>query len=134
MTAALLDILLANQNQAPGDHEAILYASVHSHLTRLLNTRRGSLQHMPDYGLPDMTEIYQSLPYSVHQLVRAIHETISKYESRLSQIKVHYLPDQSQDGVIHIAVEGRVSQGQKISFATYFVSGDSVKVLAKEKL
>lgn len=31
--------------------------SVLDNMQRILNTRAGSLKHLPDYGLPDMTKI-----------------------------------------------------------------------------
>ena len=130
MNLALLDILCGKLTEQ-SDFESSLCESLQVHLTCLLNTRRGSLQHMPDYGLPDMTEIYKSLPYSVNQLINAIYETIAKYEPRLSQVKVQHLSNPYQDGVIHLAVQGKIFNGQKINFATYFISGAPVKILSE---
>ncbi len=42
-------------NQVSEEEQAIL--SVLDNMQRILNTRAGSLKHLPDYGLPDMTTI-----------------------------------------------------------------------------
>ena len=37
--------------------------SIMDHLNRLFNTREGSLPHLKDYGLPDISEIYRKMPH-----------------------------------------------------------------------
>ncbi len=44
--------------------------SVLDNLQRILNSRVGSLAHLPDYGLADMSVILQGLPASTHGLMR----------------------------------------------------------------
>jgi type VI secretion system protein len=36
--------------------------SVLDNMQRILNCRAGTLAHLPDYGLPDMTKILQGMP------------------------------------------------------------------------
>ncbi len=43
--------------------------SVLDNMQRILNTRAGSLKHLPDYGLPDLTKILQGMPGTAHVLV-----------------------------------------------------------------
>lgn len=62
--------------------------SIKEHLASLFNTRRESLSHLPDYGLPDISEICDNMPESVGMLQRAIKGTIEKYEPRLTQVQV----------------------------------------------
>jgi type VI secretion system protein len=38
-------------------------------MQRVLNCRAGTLAHLPDYGLPDMTKILQGMPGSAHELM-----------------------------------------------------------------
>lgn len=47
-------------NQVGEEEQVIL--SVLDNMQRILNTRAGSLKHLPDYGLPDMTTILQGMP------------------------------------------------------------------------
>jgi type VI secretion system protein len=52
--------------------------SIADHLWRMFNTRQGSLSHLPDYGLPDITEIYRKLPTSLKDLEQTNHTMTAK--------------------------------------------------------
>ncbi|MGJ3449113.1 type VI secretion system baseplate subunit TssE, partial [Enterobacter sp. PTB] len=52
--------------------------SVLDNLQRILNARAGSLAHLPDYGLPDMTLILQGMPGTVHALKSTLATTLLK--------------------------------------------------------
>jgi type VI secretion system protein len=41
-------------------------------MQRILNCRAGTLAHLPDYGLPDMTKILQGMPGTAHELMGAL--------------------------------------------------------------
>ena len=62
--------------------------SIVENLTKLLATRQGSVQHLPDYGLPDIMQIYVDSGYSFDPLKKHIRDTILKYEPRLSKVRV----------------------------------------------
>jgi type VI secretion system protein len=62
--------------------------SIVDNLDRLFNTRRGTIEHMPDYGLPDISEIYRDIPDSIPDLQSAIQQTVEKYEPRLTNVQV----------------------------------------------
>jgi type VI secretion system protein len=64
---------------------------VMDHLKLLLNTRRGGVPHLPEYGLPDISEVFQSFPESIEMLRRAIQATIEKYEPRLAGVAVRLM-------------------------------------------
>ena len=100
-----------------------LVKSVHSHLSRLLNSRQGCLKHLPDYGLPDVAEMYQGLPYSMPDLMQAIKKTIERYEPRLKHVTVNHAPIDDQDCVVHLQIKGQVGNGDQLKFDTYFLSG-----------
>lgn len=44
------------------DEENQLILSVLGNMQRILNCRAGTLAHLPDYGLPDMTRVLQGMP------------------------------------------------------------------------
>lgn len=102
--------------------------SIVSHLSRLLNARQGVLQHLPDYGLPDITEIYQGLPYSLDGLLANITELITKYEPRLHQIEVTPISVHDMDAILRLEIRGTADDGKTMRFATYFMSGGLAKV------
>ena len=132
MPLALFDILTSQfadgQSINNLDPEQQTYLSISSHLTRLLNSRQGSLQHLPDYGLPDITEIYQGLPYSVNQLTQAIKNTIEKYEPRLRNVYVSQNSDANKDYILHLLIRGEINGGKKLEFDTYFVNEGTAQI------
>jgi len=102
--------------------------SIGKHLTLLLNSRKGTLAHLPEYGLPDITSIYQNLPHSIHSFVESIRKTIMQYEPRLQNVKVQPLPIHQEDCIIRIQITGNVIFGELLHFESYFMSGGGVKL------
>ncbi|WP_414450848.1 type VI secretion system baseplate subunit TssE [Burkholderia sp. 22PA0099] len=64
------------------------FLSVRDNIECILNSRRGSLAHLPDYGLDDLSEIYRHLPSSTHRLQHAIEATLLAYEPRLKKVDI----------------------------------------------
>lgn len=62
------------------------FLSVQDNIQRILNSRRGGLVHLPDYGLGDLSRIYRHLPASAHTLKHEIETTLLRYEPRLKAI------------------------------------------------
>ncbi|MFH1096361.1 MAG: type VI secretion system baseplate subunit TssE [Candidatus Desantisbacteria bacterium] len=74
--------------QIMGEKDKSVVEAIQDHLILLLNTRQGSVSHLPDYGLPDLSIVYSSFPKSVEFLQRSIKDTIEKYEPRLQNVRV----------------------------------------------
>ncbi|VVN67502.1 type VI secretion system baseplate subunit TssE [Pseudomonas fluorescens] len=91
--------------------------SVLDNLQRILNSRAGTLGHLPDYGLPDMGLILQGLPGSAHDLMRSMGDTLLKYEPRLAAVNIELLP-QVQPGHLEYALDVRLKAGQRVTFGT----------------
>jgi type VI secretion system protein len=66
--------------------------SIRQHLRRLLTTRQGSVQALPDYGLPDLNDLNMSRSELTQACCRAIEHCITLYEPRLTQPVVQPLP------------------------------------------
>ena len=64
------------------------FLSVQDNIQRILNSRRNSLAHVPDYGLGDLSKVYRHLPASSHMLKREIETTLLAYEPRLKAIDI----------------------------------------------
>jgi type VI secretion system protein len=64
------------------------FLSVRDNIERILNSRRRSLAHLPDFGLDDLSEIYRHLPSSTHRLRNAIESTLLRYEPRLKSVEI----------------------------------------------
>ena len=94
--------------------------SVLDNLQRVLNTRAGSVAHLPDYGLPDMTQILQGMPGTVHALKTLLATVLLKYEPRIRAIDVVIL-EQTQPGELRYAIEAELQGGELVRFGTEFM-------------
>lgn len=110
------------------DDQTALKKSIQDHLEHLLNARQGVLPHLPDYGLPDLTAIYQEMPYSVDSLAESVKATLLRYEPRLVNIKVVPYPMAKGDFVLHFQIAGQMLSGEQLRFQTYFLSGGYASV------
>jgi type VI secretion system protein len=111
------------------DYKNSEFDTIKTHLNRLLNARAGSLIHMPDYGLPDVTEIYQDLPYSVITLIKAMETIIAKYEPRLQNVKIkHKKQIDRNDCVLQIEISATTIDNQTIDLNTYFNSAGGAEI------
>ena len=62
--------------------------SIIENLTLVLQTRQGSVQHLPDFGLPDIMQIYIDSGYTFEPLRKHLQEVILKYEPRIDKVRV----------------------------------------------
>jgi type VI secretion system protein len=89
-----------------GNPPSSLYEAIKDHLVVLLNTRRGSVSHLEDFGLPDLSDIYKGYPESLHYLGAEIKRTVEKYEPRLIQLKVELVSSSSDNFEANFAITG----------------------------
>lgn len=101
--------------------------SVLDNLQRILNSRAGSLSHLPDYGLPDMGLILQGLPATAHDLIGTMTDTLLKYEPRLAAISIELLP-QALPGHLEYALDLQLKDGQRVNFGTSLAAEGKVLV------
>ncbi|RXY33189.1 type VI secretion system baseplate subunit TssE [Klebsiella pneumoniae] len=110
---SLYDILYGNfaggldLNTVSETDQVIL--SVLDNMQRILNCRAGTLAHLPDYGLPDMTAVLQGMPASAHQL-----------EPRLQRIAVVML-DQHAPGELRYAIDAELKDIGLVRYGTEFM-------------
>ncbi|MCW2457044.1 UNVERIFIED_ORG: type VI secretion system protein [Rahnella aquatilis] len=105
-------------HQVSEENQYIL--SVLDNLQRVLNTRAGSVAHLPDYGLPDMTQILQGMPGTSHELKTTLAAVLLKYEPRIQDIHVVML-EQTQPGELRYAIEAEMPDGGLLRFGTEFM-------------
>ncbi|WP_313055056.1 type VI secretion system baseplate subunit TssE [Pseudomonas lopnurensis] len=111
--------------------EIAAMASVAAHLSKMLSTRAGSVQTLPDYGLPDLNDMRLSLHDSLQQARAAIERFIEAYEPRLSQVRVVSLPRDHDLLRLAFAIEGLLEvDGIKrpVSFSASLDGSGQVKV------
>jgi len=107
--------------------------SIMDHLNRLFNTRDGSLTHLKDYGLPDISEIYRKMPHGIEELQKAIKRTVEKYEPRLKKVKVTPLDTDPKDFRLVFILTGELAEGGLVRFQTTFTSLGSSSIAPWKK-
>lgn len=105
-------------HQVSEQNQVIL--SVLDNMQRILNCRAGTLAHLPDYGLPDMTKILQGMPGTSHQLMGKLSDVLLKYEPRLKRIGVILL-EQRQPGELRYAIDAELKGIGLVRYGTEFM-------------
>jgi type VI secretion system protein len=94
--------------------------SVMDNMQRILNSRAGSIKHLPDYGLPDMAQVYQGLPSSAFVLMHAMQKTLLKYEPRLQTVDIK-LEESDDKMMLHYTLICHLKEAGLVKFGTYFM-------------
>ena len=121
---SLYEILLGNfssgvaLDQISEENQVIL--SVLENMQRILNCRAGTLSHLPDYGLPDMSMILHGLPRSAQSLLAVFSETLLKYEPRLKSLNAVLLP-QTVQGQLEYGIDAELKDFGLVRFGTAFM-------------
>ncbi|WP_409075891.1 type VI secretion system baseplate subunit TssE [Pantoea sp. C3] len=105
-------------HQVSEENQVIL--SVLDNMQRILNCRAGTLAHLPDYGLPDMTKILQGMPGTAHQLMGTLSGVLLKYEPRLKNVDVVIL-EQTQPGELRYAIDAELKGFGLVRYGTEFM-------------
>lgn len=125
MSASLYDILYGYfESGIPIDEIAEneqTIISVMDNIERILNSRVGAINHMPDYGLPDMSTIFQALPSSAYVLMRAIEKTLLIYEPRLESININIDEKNKDSMVLSYELVCYFKEGGLVKYGTYFM-------------
>lgn len=109
-----------------------LYEAIRDHLVLLLNTRRGAIPHLEDYGLPDLSDIYKGYPESLHYLGAEIKRTIERFEPRLIHTKIELMSSASKYFEANYSITGYLKDenGKKIgvTFRTMISQGGRAQI------
>lgn len=129
---SLFERLAGESHQRGGlSHADAVTASVSRHLTRMLSTRAGSVQTLPDYGLPDLNDMRLSVHDALQQARSAIEQFIARHEPRLSQVRVLALPRNHDPLHLAFTIEGMLDGGgerRKVNFAASLDGSGRVQV------
>ena len=89
--------------------------SIMTHLSKLLNTNRGSVQIDPDYGMPEMSTFSHSgLDETMKNIQSAMQQLVRRYEKRLSRVKINIEPDKSDVLTIHFSLEAVLARHEDV--------------------
>ncbi|MBD3390390.1 MAG: type VI secretion system baseplate subunit TssE [Chitinivibrionales bacterium] len=97
--------------------------SIMDHLNRMFNTRQGSVSHLKDYGLPDVSDIYRRMPDGIGELREALKRTVERHEPRLANVRVVQRDTDSAGNRLAFIVTGDLrDSGNRVRFQTTFTS------------
>ena len=102
------------------DEQNQVILSVLDNMQRILNARAGTLAHLPDYGLPDITRILQGMPGTAHELRNILSLVLQKYEPRLKDIAVVML-EQIRPGELRYAIDAELKDIGLVRYGTEFL-------------
>jgi type VI secretion system protein len=68
--------------------EQKLRSSIIENLRMVLSTRQGSVQHLPDFGMPDILQLFFNSDNSIEPIKKEIKNVILKYEPRIAEVQV----------------------------------------------
>jgi type VI secretion system protein len=89
--------------------EALVF-SVMSHLSRILNTRQGSVQLDSHFGVPDFTNMAGGLQGgSTADIEAEIRRMVSRYEPRILAPRISLQADSSDVMAIRFSLEGTLA-------------------------
>lgn len=133
MDMSLLDVLQGRfaDGQPVGEGiqgEDVRIKSVLANLQRILNARRGAVAHLPEYGLPDITEVYSDMPDSIGLLQQSIKETIDAFEPRLTRVRIEHQSADTASMRLVFLVSGELVGGGRVRFQTTFSSSAATVV------
>jgi type VI secretion system protein len=102
------------------DDRTLEILSVQQNIRRILNARAGSLKHLPDFGLPDLTNIFKALPASSHLLKQEMEATLLKYEPRIRAIDVDIIESDDPGVSVSYEMTCHLKRAGLVRFGTYF--------------
>lgn len=92
----------------------ILIQSVIDHLRRLLNTRQGSVQLDPAFGVPDFTNVAGGLAAgSTRDIEEALRRMVQKYEPRLKSPRITLSRESSDVLSLRFTLDGMLEVDQR---------------------
>lgn len=82
--------------------------SIKRNVSRVLNTRVGESQSCPELGLFDFNDASAGSRDLCCRMQQWIHQCISRFEPRLSELRVSVLYDESNPAALKFLLQGRV--------------------------
>ena len=88
----------ASESDNPDDADANQYdqltedqklrSSIIENLRMVLSTRQGSVQHLPNFGMPDILQLYFDSGNTIDPVRKVIRQVILKYEPRIGDVEI----------------------------------------------
>lgn len=102
-----------------------LAESVQEHLDRMLNTRQGIAETVPDYGLPNLVDVIHSFPEAVDICRRSIRSSIERYEPRLRNVVVNAVPNEDDPFHLRFEIRAQLISDNAVMPVAFYTTLDS---------
>ena len=101
-----------------------LRQSIVENLTLVLQTRQGSVQHLSDFGIPDIRQVYFD-EGTIDSVPERIRETILKYEPRLGEVRVKKkdFDERNMRMTLEISAQIKQTPGKEVLFTEFSTTG-----------
>ncbi len=111
-----------------------LSLSIVENLRMILTTRRGSILHLPDFGISDILQIYLASDNPVESLKQEIKDVILKYEPRIGsvQIQTSEFDQKTLRASLKIIIKVKDSPNTEILLTEFSTTGWTKVVLDKD--
>lgn len=108
--------------------------SIVENLKKVLQTRRGSVLHLPDFGIPDIRQIYFE-EGTIDSVPKQIADTILKYEPRLTDVKVAATNFDEKNMRIALKVAAKIKElpGKEVLLTEFSSTGWTKVVFERDK-
>jgi type VI secretion system lysozyme-like protein len=112
-----------------------LSLSIIENLRMILTTRRGSVLHLPDFGISDILQIYIASDNPVESLKQEIKDVIIKYEPRISSVKIESseFDQKTLRAALKIIIKVKDSSNQEILLTEFSTTGWTKVIYDREK-
>lgn len=87
----------------------LVVKSILDYLRMILNTRQGNAQIAPDFGVPDFTAMIGATGLdAVRDIEESMTEVILKYEPRLENVNIEFVPDENNLLSLHFKLQAKL--------------------------
>jgi type VI secretion system protein len=108
--------------------------SIIENLRMILTTRRGSVLHLPDFGVSDILQIYLASDNPIESLKQEIKQVILKYEPRISEVQIQNseFDQKSLRASLKIIIKVKDSPNKEILLTEFSTTGWTKVVFDKD--
>jgi type VI secretion system protein len=108
--------------------------SVIENLRMVLSARQGSVIHLPDFGMPDILQLYFDSGNSIDPIRQELRKVILKYEPRIGDVQVEKLDFNQESMRISLKITAKIkdSQNKEILLTEFSTTGWTKVIFEKD--
>jgi type VI secretion system protein len=108
--------------------------SIIENLRMVLSARQGSVQHLPDFGMPDILQLYFNSGNSIDPIRFELRKVILKYEPRIGDVLVEKTDFNQESMRISLKITAKIknSPNKEILLTEFSTTGWTKVVFEKD--